>query len=436
MSAIEEYMKLTPTSRKLYERACKVFPSGYTREPYYWKPYPTYIKKAEGCRIWDMDGRQYIDYCNNMGPLILGHRHPKVVNAVKEQMENFWVGGPSELEVELAEKITELYPCAEHVQFFPSGTEACMNAVRVLRAYTGREKIAMFEGAYHGSSDSVFPVEGVPQDVLEKVIYVPYNDTNAVEDIVKKYRNELAMVFAEAVLKDIVPKAGFLKAVREITEEYDVPLAFDEVVTGFRLAPGGAIERFGVVPDMVVLGKIIGGGFACGAIAASKEIMSSYEYPEVPTLEVKPPPIMHPGTFNEHKITIAAGLATIKELTPNIYEHLNKIGQKIREGLKKICSDLNINAQVTGMSSIFHVYFTSEEVVDARSARRADPLLIRYYDLNLLGRAINLAKAHCSYCSVPMKDNDIKQTLEAMEQTLVAMKPVIRKIAPALLSKS
>lgn len=311
-----------------------------------------------------------------------------------------------------------------------------MNAIRVLRAYTGREKIAMFDGAYHGSSDSVYPVEGIPRDLLEKVVYLPYNDANAVEEIVRKNKNELAMVFSEAVLKDVVPKDGFLESLREITEENDVPLAFDEVVTGFRLARGGVQERFGVVPDLVVLGKILGGGFACGAVAASKEIMSLYEYPEVSTLEVKRPRIAHPGTYNEHKISMAAGLATLEELTPNVYEHLEKTGETIRAGLKEICSDLGIKAQVTGIGSIFNLYFTDQEVVDARSERRANPLLIRYYDLNLLNRGINLAKAHCSYCSVPMSDEDNKKTLKAMEQTLVAMKPIIRENAPTLIGES
>lgn len=141
MSLVSGYKKRTPTSKKLYERACKVFPSGYTRAPFYWKPYPTYIKRADGCRIWDVDGNEYIDYCNNMGTLILGHKNPRVLDAIKEQIEHgFWGGGPSELELELAEKVAELYPCAENVQLYPSGTEACMNAVRLLRAYTGKEK--------------------------------------------------------------------------------------------------------------------------------------------------------------------------------------------------------------------------------------------------------------------------------------------------------
>lgn len=428
MSLIRDYEKKTPTSKRLYKRACKVFPSGSTRAPYYWKPHPTYIERAKGCRIWDVDGNEYIDYCNNMGPLILGHNHPKVVSAVQEQIESsFWEGGPSELEITLAEKVTESFPCAEQVQFCPSGTEACMNAVRILRAHTGKEKIAMFDGGYHGSSDSVFRAKGIPEDLLKKVIYMPYNDPEAVEDIVKKHKNELAMVFAEAVLKDITPKEGFLKVLREITQENEVPLAFDEVVTGFRLAPGGVQERFGVVPDLVVLGKILGGGFPCGAVAASREIMNEYLYPNTDGIEVRKPPIEHPGTFNDHKVTMAAGLATIKELTPGAYENLERIGKSIRNGLKKVCSDLGVEAQITGIGSIFHIYFTDKEVVDAKSAKNADPLLIRYYDLNLLLRGINLAKAHCSYCSVPMTDTDARDTLEAMEQTLISMKPMISR---------
>jgi glutamate-1-semialdehyde 2,1-aminomutase len=377
--------------------------------------------------MWDVDGNEYIDYVNNMGPLILGHKNPRVLSAVKEQMDHaFLEGGPSELELELAEKITELYPCAEHVQFYPSGTEACMNAIRVLRAHTGKEKIAMFEGGYHGSSDSVFDTKGVPKDLLNKLIYIPYNDTEAAERIIRENRKDLAMVFAEAVLKDIVPKDGFLKALREFTQENDVPLAFDEVVTGFRLAAGGVQARFGVVPDLVVLGKIIGGGFPCGGVASSREIMSQYSFKNGTEMEAKKPNVEHPGTFNDHKITMAAGLATIKELTPQAYDHLDKIGMDLRSGLKGICADLGIKAQITGMGSIFHIYFTDREVIDAKSAKSADPLLIRYFDLAMLVEGVNLPKAHCSYCSVPMTDSDVKLTLQAMEKTLSKIKPMIK----------
>jgi glutamate-1-semialdehyde 2,1-aminomutase len=255
---------------------------------------------------------------------------------------------------------------------------------------------------------------------------------DGVEKLIKLHEEELAMVFAEATLKDIVPRKGFLEALREITEDCDVPLAFDEVVTGLRLAPGGVQERFGVTPDLVVLGKALGGGFPIGALAASNEIMSKFEYPKTLTLIPGKPSIRHPGTFNEHKIAMAAGLATLKELTPSAYENLEMIGQRIRDGLKKIFADLNITAQVTGIGSIFYLYFTDEKVVDDPTAKRANPTLIRHFDLGLLNKGINLAKAHCSYCSVPMTIDDANQTLRAMEETLTDMKQLIHEITPTL----
>jgi glutamate-1-semialdehyde 2,1-aminomutase len=438
MSAIEEYLKRTWTSRKIYEEACEVLPSGSTRAPFFMWPYPTYMKRAEGCRIWDVDGNEYIDYVCNMGPLILGHRHPKVLEVVKQQLESgFWLGGPSELEVKLAEKISELYPSVEQLQFCPTGSEACMNAARVVRAYTGKEKIVATEGSYHGSSDSLYPIAGIPRELLAKVTRVPFNDIEALEKEVKELKGELAGVFIEPVLGgagSLSPREGYLKAVREITEENDVPLVFDEVVTGFRLAPGGAAERFGVKPDIAIFGKILGGGFSGSALGGIREIMDVFAYPVTNSLRVVDPLVPHPGTFNDHKVSMAAGLATLDELKADVYEHLEKVGKRIRNGLKQLCFDLSIKAQVTGIASMFHIHFTDSEIIDVNSARRANSLLIRYYDINMANRGINLAKAHSSFCSTPLTDKDVDQTLNAMEDTLTIMKPVIREVAPNLIT--
>ncbi|MEM2111771.1 MAG: aminotransferase class III-fold pyridoxal phosphate-dependent enzyme [Candidatus Bathyarchaeia archaeon] len=435
MSILEEYLKLTPNSRRIYARASKVFPSGSTRAPFFYKPYPVYMVRAQGCRIWDVDGREYIDYVNNMGPLILGHRHPKVVEAVKAQMDSYWMGAPSELEIELAEKILDAFPCMEKIQFAPSGTEAVMNVVRALRAFTGKDKIIMFEGAFHGTSDSVYPVGGIPKDLAQKIILVPFNNFTVFEEVLKKNKDDLAMVLVEPILNGhggIPPRNGFLKAIRELTETYGIPLAFDEIVTGFRLGRGGAQERFGVKPDMIALGKIIGGGFPLAAYAGTEEVMKAFSYPKINSIEVGAPKIPHGGTYNEHKVAIAAGLATLSELNQSVYEHLENVGQAIRNGLKEICNDLKIKAQVTGLSSMFHIHFTDEDIVDARTARTGDPLLIRYYDLGMLNHGINLAKAHSSFCSTPMGKEEVETTLNAMRETLESMRNLIRDIAPAL----
>jgi glutamate-1-semialdehyde 2,1-aminomutase len=437
MSAVDEYLKRTPVSRKLYEEAYGVFPSGVTRAPFFMWPYPTFLKRANGCLIWDVDENEYVDYVCNMGPLILGHSHPNVIAAVTQQLATgFWIGGVSELEVKLAERVAKLYPSVEQLSFCPSGTEACMNAARAVRAYSGKERIITIEGAYHGSSDSFYSTAGVPKYFQEKVTRVPFNDTEALEKSVKELKGELAAVFIEPVLGQaggLAPMEGYLQAAREITERNDVLLVFDEVVTGFRIAPGGAAERFGVRPDVAIFGKVLGGGFSCGAFGGNEEIMDSFTYPPTNSLEVVNPRIRHPGTFNDHKISMVAGLATLDELTPSAYLHLENLGERIRNGLTRVCLDLHIKAQVTGIASIFHIHFSNEEIVDFTSASKANSLLIRYYDIQMANRGINLAKAHSSFCSTPLTDRHVDQTIDAMGQTLTAMKPAIREVAPSLI---
>jgi glutamate-1-semialdehyde 2,1-aminomutase len=438
MSEIETYLKRTSASRKLYERACKVFPSGNTRAPHFMWPYPAYITRAEGCRIWDADGNEYIDYVNNYGPLILGHRHPKVLQAVKEQLENgFWMGGASELEIKLAERMIELYPSIEQLRYCPTGSEACMTAARAVRAYTGKDKILALEGGFHGSLDPLYTTAGGVKGLTEKVPRVPFNNAEAMEKAVKNLKDEIAAVFIEPVLGaagGLPPKEDYLKAVREITEDNDVLLVFDEVVTGFRIAPGGAAERFGAKPDVAIFGKIVGGGFSGAAIGGSKEIMGLFAYPITNSLEVVNPPIRHPGTYNDHKISMVAGLANLTELSkPGVYDHLEKIGQGIRSGLKQTCTELGIKAQVTGIQSLFHLHFTDKEINDIVSARRDNQLLIRLYDICMANRGINVGKAHVGFCSTPTTDEDVKETISAMKSALTTMKPIIREVAPNLI---
>ncbi len=388
--------------------------------------------------MWDVDKNEYIDYVCNLGPLILGHNHPKVLEAVKQQIESgFWMGAPSELEIRLAEEIIRRYPTIEKLRFCPTGSEACMNALRAVRAYTRRDKIIAAEGAHHGSSDSLYPTAGVPQDLTSKVKRVPFNNAEAVEEAVKELKHELAAVFIEPVLgagtTGVAAKNEFLKRVREITTDHDIPLVLDEVFSGFRLSPGGAAERFGIKPEVATFGKILGGGFALGAFGGIEEIMSTFEYPTTNSLQVVNPPTRHPGTFNDQKISMAAGLATLRELTKDAYGHLEETGQTIRSGLVQLSLDAGLRTYVSGIGSIFHIHFTDEEVVDMDSATRANSLLIRYYDLNMANRGINLAKAHASMCSTPLTEKDIDKTLTAAKETLTAMKPLVHEIAPSLI---
>jgi len=439
MSIIKEYINRTPTSKKLHERGCNIFPGGYTRSTIYIDiPYPTYIAKAQGCKVWDVDGNEYIDYINNYGPLILGHNNQKVVEAVKKQLEIMWSGGVTEIEIKLGEKVKELYSNAEKIIFCPTGSEACMKAVRTYRAISGKEKIAMFNIAYHGSSDSLSFQEGTPKDFLNKIVLLPFNDIEGIERLLKENRDELAAVMVEPTLGRIghePAKPDFYKAIRSMTKDIGIPLVFDEIVDGFRLAPGGAQERFGVKADMSVLGKVLGGGLPLAAIASSEETMRIWGVQKSTSLDIIGPRIPNTGTYNDTKISIAAGLATIEQLNPQMYSHLEKIGEKVRKGLREICSHLKIKAQVTGIGSLFSIFFTDEPIVTPSDVLRANKLVYRYFTMSLLNKGIIFGKGgNPSFCSTAMTEEIVNKTLEAAEESLMKMRPLIEEIAPPLIN--
>lgn len=433
---IEKYLSMSKTSRKLYERACKVFPGGSTRRGLFFPPYPAYIVKGEGCRVYDVDGRGYIDYTSNLGPLILGHKNPRVMKAITVQLDCGTVlGGPTELEVQLAEKIIESFPSGERVIFCASGTEANMLGLRVVRAFTGKEKVLKCDGAFHGTSEGFQEGPGIPKDTLAKTITVPFNDIGKFETAMRKHRDELAAVFMEPILRGIPPRPDYLKQIRKITQENGVLLVFDEVVTGFRLSRGGAQAKWGVKPDMTLLGKLIGGGFAIGALVARKEMLRPFKPTRASGLTVDRAPISHAGTWNAHPVAMAAGLATLQELTPNAFIHLDEMGETLRQGIEKAAEKAGIVVQVVGVGSVFHIYFTDQPIVDSASAKTGNQLLLRHYDLNLIIRGIYPAKAHCSFISTPITRREVQETLEAVEDTLYSMKPIVQKVAPSLTTK-
>jgi len=446
----QEYLKLNPCSKQLYEEACKVIKGGNTRAVLMYLPYPAYIERGEGSHIWDVDGNERIDFFYNATVLILGHNHPKVLEAIKQQLAcGTALGGPTESEIELAEELVERLPSAEMVRFTPSGTEAVHQALRLARSYTGKDKIAKFEGAYHGSWDavdiSIFPSleeagpplspygvpfnEGVPKKVLDNTIVMPYNNAEAVEKIVKKHKDELAAVIIEPVQRGYLPKEGFLETVREITERYGILLVFDEIIS-FRVSPGGAQELFKVTPDITTLGKIIGGGFPVGAYCASEEIMEPFMFVLPDALRT---PLKFSGTFNAFPITMAAGLATLKELTPKVYERMNRLAQDMRNGLGKMLGDLKIEAHVEAIGSMFHIWWTKEEVVDYRSLKTADPRLDTYFELDSINRGVYY-RGHPNVSAVTTKE-DVKKALEIAGQSFTALRPVVREISPQLIAK-
>ncbi len=353
-------------SPKLFENACSLMPGGVSSPVRAIKPCPFYTARSEGPYLFDADGNRFIDYCLAYGPMILGHRHPAITKAVTDQLQKGWLyGTPSELEILLAQRITNLYPSMEMLRFVSTGTEATMAALRVARGATGRDKIIKIEGGFHGAHDSVLIKAGsgattlgipdslgVPADTAKNTLQVPYNDTDALENVLKQFPGEIAALIIEPVLGNIgpvLPKKGYLKAVREITKEHDVLLIFDEVITGFRLSLGGAQGYYGITPDLTTLGKIIGGGFPIGIFGGRRDLIE----------QVAPSGgIYQAGTFNGSPVSLAAGMTTLDVMEKEkILDRLNATGDQMRKALGDIVEDLKLGYSVVGIASMFKVFF-------------------------------------------------------------------------------
>ena len=346
MGILEEYAKQNPGSKAAYERARRVLPSGCTRTVLHWPPFPLCLRAGRGTRLWDVDGNERIDYNFNNTTLILGHNHPRVMEAAEEQLARGTVlGAPTEAEPALAEELLRRLRGAERVRFTPSGTEANMQAIRAARSHTGKDLVAKCEGAYHGSWDamdisvappldkagprqaprSVRQHEGIPEGVLENTLIIPFNNAEAAEAVIEAHRDELAAVILEPVQRDIPPEPGFLESIKETTERHGIVLIFDEVIS-FRLSPGGAQKLYGVYPDITSMGKIIGGGFPVGAYASTEEVMEPLDIPAATLPEIKGPRVGFSGTFNAHPLSMTAGLTVMKEMKPEVYDRLADLG--------------------------------------------------------------------------------------------------------------
>jgi len=399
----EEYTSKTPKSKSLYERAKKVLPAGVSYGIRYFEPHPFYTAKAKGSKLYDVDGNEYVDFWLGHTALILGHSPPSVTKAVKKQLDNGTIYGTShELEIKLAEQVVKMVPSAKMVRFTNSGTEANMYATRLARAYTGRNKIAKFEGGWHGGYDALHAGVKYPFDVPESAglttgatqdtILLPFNNLGEVK---KRLKNEeVASILAEPVLGSgggVPAEKEFLKGLREFCDEKDILLIFDEVITGFRLAPGGGQQYYGVTPDITVLGKILGGGFPVGAFCGSREIMERLD-----SLVYKRPHCsFHGGTFTGNPITMTAGLATLKILEDGrLTTRLNNLGDKTRRRLSEAFEANGVDVRVTGEGSLFNVHFTKEEVKDARAASKADKDKLFEYNMKLITSGIFLLPTH------------------------------------------
>jgi len=414
------YASKTPKSRELYEKAKKFLPEGVSYSIRYFEPYPFYTAKAKGSKLYDVDGNEYVDFWLGHTALILGHSPQAVVEAVKRQLENGTHYGTShELEIELAEQVAKMVPNAEMTRFTNSGTEANMYATRLARAYTGRSKIAKFEGGWHGGYDSLhvgvkYPFNipesaGLTSGALRDTIVLPFNNIEGVKEKLKN--EEVAAVIIEPVLGaggGIPAEKEFMKGLREFCDERGILLIFDEVITGFRLAPGGAQQYYGVKADVTVFGKVLGGGFPIGAFCGSKKIMERLDS----LLYERPRYSFHGGTFTANPITMTAGLATLKILEDGqLINQLNKLGDKIREQLREIFEANAVCVQVTGASSLFNTHFTKEEVKDASAAFRADRKKLIGYHLKLIANGVFFLPTHTGALSTTHSQTDIEKLL-------------------------
>lgn len=419
------YVSKTQKSKDLYERAKIVLPAGVSYSIRYFKPYPFYTARAKGSKLYDVDGNEYVDFWLGHTALILGHSPPAVVEAVKRQLESGTHYGTShELEIKLAEQVVKIVPSAEMVRFTNSGTEANMYATRLARAYTGRSKIAKFEGGWHGGYDALhtgvkYPFNipesaGLTAGALQDTVVLPFNNLEGVKEKLKNKR--VASIVVEPVLGaggGIPAEKEFLKGLRELCDEKGILLIFDEVITGFRLALGGGQQYYGVTPDITVFGKILGGGFPIGAFCGRREIMERIDM----LIYERPYYSFHGGTFAANPISMTAGLATLKILeSGQLINKLNKVGGKIREQLREIFEVNDVDVQVTGAGSLFSTHFTKEEVKDARAASKADKKKQIDYHLNLITNGVFFLPTHTGALSTAHSEEDIEKLFSETER--------------------
>ena len=427
----EVYRRTTPRSRALHEQAVRVMPGGTTRTTTYFDPYPLYIERGEGCRIWDADGTERIDAIGNYSAMILGHSHPKVVEAIREQASRgTGFAAANAVEVKLATLLCERIPSLEAVRFCNSGTEATMFAMRLARAFTGRARIARIEGGYHGTHDyaevSTHPVVteagpadapvaqpdsiGTPQWALEQTVVLPFNNADAAEAIIRRDAEHLAAVILEPIIGAggvIAATPAFLERLRSVTSELRILLIFDEVIS-LRVAPGGAQQMYGVKPDLTTMGKIIGGGLPVAAFGGRADVMELLDPRRQPNLA-------QGGTYNGNPLGMAAGLAAMNELTPDVYEELNRKGARVGDQLAEVFASHGVTAQVNCAGSLFAIHFTDQPVVDYRTKATSDPRQTRDFFLGLVNHGVLMAPRAMGALCTPMDEDDIQRLVDAVD---------------------
>ncbi|MCA9877085.1 MAG: aspartate aminotransferase family protein [Thermomicrobiales bacterium] len=427
---VATYVARNPRSAELAARAHRVMPGGNTRTGVWMNPFPPYIARASGVFLEDVDGHQLLDWTFNNSSLILGHAHPAVVEAIQAQAAlGTGYNRPTELEIDLAEEICRRVPSVAEIRFCNSGTEAVMNALRAAIAFTGRRKIVKFEGAYNGTSDHalvslpgpVGPESGpasrprpVPSSAglsaaAEEVVVLPFNDMEACEALLAEHAHELAAVIIDPLMTNagvILPEASFLTRLREVTQELGILLIFDEIIA-FRIAPGGAQQRYGITPDLTAFGKIMAGGTPGGAFGGRAEIMRLYD----PTIGARIP---QSGTFNANPLTLVAGLTTLRLLTPDVYERMEAMAQRLVTELVSTLREAGVTASGSAVGSIFRVYLTEQPPRAYRETAGDNTALQRRLTLWLLNHETQWQQG--GYISTVTEDHHLDQLVSLVRQ--------------------
>jgi glutamate-1-semialdehyde 2,1-aminomutase len=425
----------TTKSQEIFAAAQNLMPGGVSSPVRAFKSVggqPIVFDRVKDAYIWDVDGNQYIDYVGTWGPAICGHAHPEVIAALHEALEKGTsFGAPSVLENVLAEMVIDAVPSIEMVRFVNSGTEACMAVLRLMRAFTNREKIIKFEGCYHGHAD-MFLVKagsgvatlglpdspGVPKSATSNTLTAPYNDLEAVKALFAQNPDQIAGVILEPVVGNagfITPDAGFLEGLREITREHGALLVFDEVMTGFRIAYGGAQEKFGVTPDLTTLGKVIGGGLPVGAYGGRRDIMS---------MIAPAGPVYQAGTLSGNPLAMTAGIKTLELLQrPGTYDYLDQITQKLADGLLEIAQATGHPACGGHISAMFGLFFTSGPVHNYEDAKKSDMAKFGRFHRGMLERGVYLAPSQfeAGFTCLAHTEADIDQTLAVAKEVLSSL---------------
>jgi len=425
----------TTKSKEIFTAAQKLMPGGVSSPVRAFKSVggqPIVFESVKGAYIRDVDGNEYIDYVGTWGPAICGHAHPEVIAALHEALDKGTsFGAPCVQENILAEMVIDAVPSIEMVRFVNSGTEACMSVLRLMRAFTGRDKIIKFEGCYHGHAD-MFLVKagsgvatlglpdspGVPKTTTNNTLTAPYNDLEAVKALFVENPDSIAGVILEPVVGNagfIVPDAGFLEGLRELTKEYGSLLMFDEVMTGFRIAYGGAQEKFGITPDLTTLGKVIGGGLPVGAYGGRADIMA---------MVAPAGPMYQAGTLSGNPLAMTAGIKTLELLQrPGTYEYLDKVTKSLTEGLLKVARDAGHSVSGGHISAMFGMFFTGSPVHNYENAKKADVAKFGRFHRGMLERGVYLAPSQfeAGFTSLAHTEADIERTLAAAKEVLASL---------------